>query len=111
VLYLALLGGPFALGALLGAALASGWLRVYALFGLGLLIGSSFVLAVYVSSPQDRQHDSSGCSHCVQLWGRWWDPVWAFLVPGIGYFFYLLGIGLGAGARELTKSLRSANAS
>ncbi len=106
MLALVLLGGPFLLGTVLGAWLARGMLRVYALFGLGLLIGFFFVLAVYLSSPPDYQHDSSGCSHCEQYWGRWWEPDFVFLLAAFGYLCYLLGIGAGAFVRELFNVFR-----
>jgi hypothetical protein len=104
------LGGPALLGAALGAALAKGWLRTYGLFGLGLVIGFGVVLAAYLSSAPDAEHDSSGCSNCQQFWGRWWEPKWVFFLTGTGFFVYLIGIGVGAGGRNLLEDLRRRDA-
>jgi uncharacterized membrane protein len=101
--------GALILGAVLGAAFARRAARVYGLFGLGLLIAFLFVLAVYLSAPPDFQHDSSGCSHCEQYWGRWWEPSFVFFLAGVGYLSYLLGIGVGAGVRALLGARRSSS--
>jgi hypothetical protein len=98
--------GAFLLGALLGGVFARGWLRTYGLFALGLLIGFFFVLAVYLNAPPDYAHDPTGCSDCEEYWGRWWEPSFVVFLAGIGYFAYLLGIGIGAATRGLMSALR-----
>ena len=73
--------------------------RAYALFGLGVLIGIALAFVIYLNSPPDALHDSSGCSHCQQYWGRYWEPETVVILELIGYFFYLLGIGVGGTTR------------
>jgi hypothetical protein len=100
------LGGPFVLGDALGAPFARGMARVYALLGLGLLIGFLFVLAIYLTSPSDYQHDPSRCSDCGEYWGRWWEPAVPIFFAAVGYLCYLLGIGAGAAGRAVVMTSR-----
>ena len=90
---------PLALGAVLGAAFARGMLGTYGLFALGLLLGFGILVLAYLTSPPDYQHSRG--TEGRQYLGRWWDPDFVLMLTGIGYFLYLVGIGLGAFVREL----------
>jgi hypothetical protein len=109
MVYLVWLGAPFLLGALLGAALARGWLSTYSLFGLGILIGFFVLLAIYLNAPPDFEH-SNGDEDGGMYFGRWWElPFDAYLV-GIGYFCYMLGMGVGVLVRVLVRAARNGRA-
>src|SRR6266852_5804852 len=99
-------GGPFLLATILAAVLAKSWLRAYLLFALGLLIGFGFVLAAYLRAPTHF----NGCEDCEQSFGRWWEPNFIIILAGVGYFFWMLGIGLGAFLNVLARSARSGDA-
>jgi len=100
------LGGPFLVAAVLAAALACSWLRAYVLLGLGIVIGAGFVLAVYLHAPTHY----NGCEDCEQSFGRWWEPAFIVTLAAIGYFFWLLGIGVGAFVNLLVRSAREGDA-
>jgi hypothetical protein len=96
------MGGPFLCAAVLGAAFARGWWRTYALFGLGLLLGLAFIFLGYLSGSKDP----GDCSDCEKYWGRWWEPQFVSALAGVGYFFWLIGIGAGAFFRVIITSAR-----
>src|SRR5438270_11777928 len=89
------LGGPFLLGAVLGAVFARARWRVFALIALGALLGVLLLVYAYLSAPPNYSQ-SNGCSDCEEYLGRWWEPVFVFYLAAIGYVLYLLGFGVGA---------------
>jgi hypothetical protein len=91
--------GAFLLGLVLAAAFGKTWLRVYGLWGLGLLLGFLVVLAIYLNEPPDFAH-ANGTEGQMYL-GRWWDPNFALLLTGFGYFGWAVGVGVGAFGRFL----------
>jgi hypothetical protein len=103
--YIALLA-PLVLGMVLGAAIAKGWVSSYALFALGLIAGFGVVLIAYLTSPPDQAHSNG--TEGQQFLGRWWDPAFVVVLTAIGYVIYLVGVGIGAFARELALVLRGA---
>jgi hypothetical protein len=96
---------PLALGAVLGAAFARGWISTYTLMGLGLLLGFCVLVIAYLTSPPDYQH--SGHTEGRQFLGRWWDPDFVVILMGIAYVLYLIGLGLGVFVREVVWLFRS----
>jgi hypothetical protein len=98
-------GAPLVLGTILGAVFAKGWLRTYGLFALGLLLGFGVVVLAYVTSPPDYQHSNG--TEGRQYLGRWWDPEFVITLTALSYCIYLVGLGLGAFAREIFALFRS----
>ena len=94
---------PVVLGAALGAAFARGSASTYAVFGLGLILGFGVLLAAYLSAPPDALHANG--AEGEQFLGRYWEPG-VFVLVGLGYVLYLVGVGLGVFTRELVKLLR-----
>jgi hypothetical protein len=91
-------GVGFALGVLAALFARGPWGRYAVYFG-GLLAGAGLVLGLYLSSAPDALHGARTCSHCRQLWGRYWEPEFAFFLAGIGFLCYLAGAGIGASLR------------
>ena len=94
--------GGLALGIMFGWAFARGWRGVYGLFGLGLVLSFLLVLVAYLTADSN----STNCSDCELLLGRWWEPEFVVFVVAIGYLLYLVGIGVGAFVREIVRALR-----
>jgi hypothetical protein len=103
--YVALLA-PLVLGMAFGAVFARGWVSCYALLALGLVVGFGFVVIAYLTSPPDQAHSNG--TEGQQFLGRWWDPAFVVVLMAIGYVIYLIGVGVGAFARELALVLRGA---
>jgi hypothetical protein len=99
------LGTPLLVGAILSTFLAGSWLRAYVLFGLGVLIAGGVFLYAYLVAPTQY----NGCE-CNQVWGRWWDPALVAVIVGIGFFFWLLGVALGAFLNALWRTANGARA-
>ena len=87
---------------MLAFATGSSWVRTYAVFGVGAILAFSFVVAVYLGSPPDYQH-SPGDGDGEMFLGRWWEPGWIFFVAATGYLCWILGVGVGAFGRVLTR--------
>src|SRR5690242_14397640 len=92
---------PIVLGAVLGAAFARGFLSVYALMGVGLVLGFGLMPWAYLSAPHTYDHTEGR-----QFLGRWWDPEFVATLAAIGYVLYLVGIGVGAFTREVAALFR-----
>ncbi len=99
------LGAPFLVGAVVATFLASSWLRAYLVLGLGLLVAGGVFLYAYLVAP--THYDGCEC----ELWGgRWWDPSLFATILGIGYFFWLLGVALGAFFNVLRRTANESRA-
>jgi hypothetical protein len=102
---LAWLGSPFIVGALVGAAVARGRWTTAAAAGLGVGLAFGVVLWAYYSAPPSSA-PYNGCSDCGNYLGRWWEPNFVMFLLVVGYFFWVLGIGAGAGVRSLVRRAR-----
>jgi hypothetical protein len=96
------LAGPFLLATVLAFAIGKGWLRTYMVLGVGVILAFGFVVAVYLGSPPDYQH-SEGAGDGEMFLGRWWEPGWIFFVAVIGYLCWIVGVGVGAFGRVVTR--------
>ena len=102
--YLVFLVGPSLVGVALGTLFGKGW-RVYVLYGAGLVAGFFAVVGIYLSSPTN--YDPFGCSECREHLGRWWEPDSVLIFVGLAYFFYLNGIWVGLGVREVFQAVKT----
>ena len=100
------LGVPFLAALLLGGLVGWGPLRLLMLLGVGVLLAAGFVLYAYLSAPVDAYHDTSGCEHCQQFLGRYWEPVFVVFLVVIAYFAWAAGMGIGALIRGLVNPRR-----
>jgi hypothetical protein len=98
---------PPVLGAALWA-LGTSWPRVYALFGLGVVLGLFVILAAYLTAPPDFQHSNG--TEGEEYLGRWLDPAFVVTFVALGYFLWFVGVVVGAFVRFLVapRSHRSA---
>jgi len=103
------LAGPFLLAAVLAFLAGNGWIRTYAVLGVGLLLAFGFVAAVYLGAPPDYQH-SQGDEDGRMFLGRWWEPDWITFVAGLGYVSWMVGVGLGAFVRVFVRPAHSREA-
>jgi hypothetical protein len=103
---LALLGSPFIVGALMGAAFARGRWSTVAVAAIGVVLGFGIVLHEYLSSPLSSA-PYNGCSDCENYLGRWWQPSWTIPIVLIAYIFWLFGIGAGVWVRGLVRCVRN----
>ena len=98
---LALLGSPFIVGALIGAAFARGRWSTVAVAAIGVVLGFGIVLHEYYSSSTTYD----GCE-CENYLGRWWEPSYTIPLVVIAYLFWLFGIAAGVGVRGLVRRVR-----
>jgi hypothetical protein len=68
------------------------WL-IGAVIGLGVLLGIAFFLAGYFSAPPSSA-PYNGCSDCENFLGRWWEPRFTGILDLIGFFGWLVGLGM-----------------
>ena len=98
---LALLGSPFIVGAVIGAAFARGRWSTVAVAAIGVVLGFGIVLHEYYSSSTTYD----GCE-CENYLGRWWEPSYTIPLVVIAYLFWLFGIAAGVGVRGLVRRVR-----
>jgi hypothetical protein len=106
---LVIFGVPALVALLLAVIVATNGRRTVAVIAVGVALGIGYFLLAYFAAPVDYAH-SQGCSDCEEFLGRWWEPKFQGYLDGIGFFGWLLGVGIGASLRQFLRDNERAGA-
>jgi hypothetical protein len=91
-----ILGGSAVVAIVLTLWLGGNAKRVVVIGACGVVAAAALVALSLVFAPESVEQ--ANCHHCAEYLGRWVDPL-ALLFPAVLALAWLIGVGVGAGAR------------